>query len=53
MFDHFFDNKTVVFYCISYFHLIWIERTRGGFKGGGFSGIRPPVDPKGPPFGTF
>ena len=33
---------------------------RGGFRGGGqwgtdalFSGIRPPADPKGPPFGTF
>ena len=33
---------------------------RGGFRGGGgggrpplFSGIRPPADPKGPPFNTF
>ena len=31
--------------------------TRGGFRGGGAdalsSGIRPPADPKGPPFDTF
>ena len=40
-------------------YLIYKER-RGGFRGGGrggadapLSGIRPPADPKGPPFDTF
>ena len=38
---------------------LWRYRLRGGFRGGGGaadaspSGIRPPVDPKGPPFDTF
>ena len=36
-----------------------MERSRGGLRGGGRrlplppSGIRPPADPKGPPFDTF
>ena len=36
-----------------------IQKSRGGFRGGGgghpplSSGIRPPADPKGPPFDTF
>ena len=35
-----------------------LPEVRGGFRGGGgtdalSSGIQPPADPKGPPFGTF
>ena len=40
------------------FSCMSIISLRGGFRGGGvrpppLSGIRPPADPKGPPFDTF
>ena len=45
-----------IYICIYIYVYIYIY-IRGGFSGRGAdalpSGIRPPADPKGPPFGTF
>ena len=60
-----FVRVRVLFNCLSrldFLLLVKIINFRGGFRGGGAgggggrpppSGIRPPADPKGPPFGTF
>ena len=50
--------KKILEQLIDFFeHLRNCEETRGGFRGGRTppppSGIRPPADPKGPPFDTF
>ena len=52
-------KKVFVFLTFNMFYLIMTFKARGGFRGGGGrtppppSGIRPPADPKGPPFDTF